>query len=432
MPSFAIAGVLEGFSGPPWSWDDRIAVMEQCLPAGLPWYVWAPKSDPLHRRDWREPFTVEHLDGFRRLLEVDGLHLGVAIAPGLDLDLVDPDADDEALVAKLRSVVDIGATLVIVAFDDIGNDTTNAMNAMNAQRHIDIVCALCNAMELSDVHVVVVPTHYATTSSTPYLAALSAGLPPEVMIGWTGPSVVNDMITLEDAEAFAEVVDGRMIALWDNYPVNDAVMSDRLFLRPLEGREPGLSETCGAYLANAGVQAWPSLPALLSAGAWVTTGVADIAWEEFDDGVNLALLAGACDGRELSRLARNVLDDDESADLWWWLERLEDLEIDGPIGEQARPWIDQTRAEAAVALTALDLYERDRGDPEAIALVVDLWRTWPPVRYSTVSVFGSRFGIEPRIGNDSRGAWTLQPGSLVDDTNVTDLLCRLALTKHGA
>ena len=424
MPSFAVAGVLEGFYGPPWSWDERVAVMERCVPAGLPWYVWAPKSDPLHRRTWREPFTDEHLDGFRRLLAIDGLHLGVAVAPGLDpADLED---DNAALIAKVRSVVGIGATLVMIAFDDIGEDMTNA------QRHVEMVSALFGAIDLSDVHVVVVPTHYATTASTPYLAALSAGLPGEVMIGWTGPLVINDVITAAHAEAFAEVIDGRMIALWDNFPVNDAVMSDRLFLRPLEGRDPALAEHCGAYLANAGVQAWPSLPALLSAGAWVTTGVADIAWEDFDDGVNLALLAGACDGTELTRLARNVIDDDESADLWWWLERLEDLEIDGQIGEQAAPWIAQTRAEAAVSLTALDLYERDRGDPETIALIVDLWRTWPPVRRSPVSVLGSRFGIEPRMGQDEAGAWTLHRGALVEDTNVTDLLCRLALTKHGA
>ncbi len=424
MPSFAIAGVLEGFYGPPWSWDDRVAVMTRCVPAGLPWYVWAPKSDPLHRSRWREPFTDEHLDGFRRLLAIDGLHLGVAIAPGLDH--ADLDADNDALIAKVQSAVDVGAALVMIAFDDIGDDVTNA------QRHGEIVNALLGAVDLSDVHVIVVPTHYATISSTPYLAALSAGLPPDVMIGWTGPLVINDTITVAHAEAFAEVVDGRMIALWDNFPVNDAVMSDRLFLRPLVGRDPNLAEHCSAYLANAGVQAWPSLPALISAGAWVKTGVADIAWEEFDDGVNLALLAGACDGSELTRLARNVIDDDESADLWWWLERLEDLTIDGLIGEQASPWIAQTRAEAAVALTALDLYERDRGDPETIALILDLWRTWPPVRRSAVTVLGSRFAIEPRMGHDAAGAWTLHHGALVADTNATDLLCRLALIKHGA
>ena len=424
MPNFAVAGVLEGFYGPPWSWDERVAVMERCVPAGLPWYVWAPKSDPLHRRTWREPFTEEHLAGFRRMLAIDGLRLGVAVAPGLDpADLED---DNAALIAKVRSVVGIGATLVMIAFDDIGDDMTIA------QRHVEMVGALFGAIDLSGVHVVVVPTHYATISSTPYLAALSAGLPAEVMIAWTGPLVINDVITAANAEAFAEVVDGRVIALWDNFPVNDAMMSDRLFIRPLEGRDPELAEHCGAYLANAGVQAWPSLPALLSVGAWVTTGVADIVWEDFDDGVNLALLAGACDGTELTRLARNVIDDDESADLWWWLERLEDLGIDGPIGEQAAPWIAQTRAEAAVSLTALDLYERDRGDPETIALIVDLWRTWPPVRRSPVSVLGSRFGIEPRMGQDEAGAWTLHRGALVEDTNVTDLLCRLALTKHGA
>ena len=104
VPSFAIAGVLEGFYGPPWSWDERVAVMERCVPAGLPWYVWAPKSDPLHRRAWREPFTDDHLDGFRRLLAIDGLHLGIAIAPGLDPD--DLEDDNAALIAKVRQVIE--------------------------------------------------------------------------------------------------------------------------------------------------------------------------------------------------------------------------------------------------------------------------------------------------------------------------------------
>lgn len=426
--TFAVAGVLEGFYGSPWSWNDRAAIMARCVPAGLPWYVWAPKSDPLHRRKWREPFTAEHLHGFGRLVAVDGLRLGVAISPGLDLGTTDEDleTDAEALATKLRPVIALGAQLIMIAFDDLKPEQTNGT------RHAELICALTKRIDMSTLHVVVVPTHYATTVSTPYLTDLSAGLPPDVMIGWTGASVVNEAISAQEAEAFSEAVDGRPLALWDNYPVNDAILADRLFLLPLQGRDPLLSEFCGAYFANAGVQPWASLPALLSVGAWVTTGEATVPWEELEDPVNLTVLAQACDGRELYRLARLAIDEDDTDDLWWWLERIENVAIDGPIGEEAAPWIAQAQAEAALSLTALDLLEREPGDPEAMELFFDLFRSWPEVRRGSKSVLGPRFVFELRAHTNAAGNWQLGRDVVVEDRNVTDALCRAAFNRHSS
>ena len=421
--AFAVAGVLEGFYGPPWSWDDRAAIMARCIPAGLPWYVWAPKSDRLHRRSWRDPFTDEHLNGFKRLLAVEGLRLGIAISPGIDLG--DVDADATALAAKIRPVIDLGAELVMIAFDDLQPEMTNGV------RHAELVGALMECIDMSTFHVVVVPTHYATTSPSTYLTELSDGLPPDVMVGWTGASVVNETISAHEAEAFADAVDGRPLAIWDNYPVNDAVLSDRLFMLPLSGRDDRLSEFCGAYFANVGVQPWASLPALLSIGAWVTTGRAEVPWEEFDDPVNITLLAQACDGRELFRLARLAIDEGDTDDLWWWLERIEDLVIDGPIGSEAAPWIEQAKAEAALSLIALDLLEREPGDAEVPALFFDVFRRWPTVRRGTKTVLGSRFALELRARTNATGAWEFGQDTVSEDRNVTDLLCRAAIARHG-
>lgn len=421
---FAIAGVLEGFYGPPWSWDDRVAVMERCVPAGLPWYVWAPKSDPLHRASWRLPFSDDHLDGFRRLLTVDGLQLGVAVSPGLDPG--DLDADADALAAKLEPVLALGATLMMIAFDDIAAGVTNA------ERHAALVCALMDRVDLGGVHVVVVPTHYATTHATDYLTTLAAGLPPDVMIGWTGAEVVNDTITAVQADAFADAVEGRPLALWDNYPVNDALLADRAFLLPLAGRDAALSEYCGAYFANAAVQPWLSLPPLLATAAWVRTGSAEVNWEEsFDEPVALTLLAQACDGRELYRLAERAVVEDDTDDLWWWLERIEALSLDGPMGVAAGPWIAQAQEEATVSLLALELLEREPGEPDVFGLVMGLWRAWPKVRRGTNTVLGSRFSLSPRASIDPDGVWQLRSGGVTENRNVTDYLCRAALERHS-
>jgi len=74
----AIRGVLEGFYGRPWTWDERVEVARWCGARGLTHYVWAPKDDPLHREAWREPWPEAHLAGFARLVAAGDLALGVA------------------------------------------------------------------------------------------------------------------------------------------------------------------------------------------------------------------------------------------------------------------------------------------------------------------------------------------------------------------
>ncbi len=53
---------------------------------------------------------------------------------------------------------------------------------------------------------------------------------------------MNDEITADDARARVAALGGRAPLLWDNVPVNDAVMSDRLFMGPLRGRAPELRD----------------------------------------------------------------------------------------------------------------------------------------------------------------------------------------------
>ena len=113
-----IRGLIEGFYGPPWSWDDRVEVMRWCDDRDMTTYVYAPKDDPKHREQWREPYDGEELDGFRRLVDEGGLDLGFAISPGLSIDGYD-DADRRILLAKVDQVVDLGGRLVCLALDDI-------------------------------------------------------------------------------------------------------------------------------------------------------------------------------------------------------------------------------------------------------------------------------------------------------------------------
>ena len=62
---------------------------------------------------------------------------------------------------------------------------------------------------------------------------------------------MNDTITVADAEARAASLGGTPpAALGQLSRSTTAVMGDRLFVGPLRGREPGLVDACGGYLAN--------------------------------------------------------------------------------------------------------------------------------------------------------------------------------------
>jgi hyaluronoglucosaminidase len=431
MGMFTIAGVLEGFYGPPWLWTQRRAVMERCVPAGLPWFAWAPKSDPLHRDRWRDPFTDEHLAGFADLLNIDGLKLCLSIAPGKGLS-DDLDADAAAIVAKCEPVLDLveangsHTPLLMLAFDDLSSDLADG------ERHGELVARVEAALG-DRVQLAAVPVHYAGVVTTEYLRGFSAALPPDVLVGWTGAAVVNQQVLAVEAEAFSDAVDGRPLLLWDNYPVNDVFLADRLFLRPLVGRDSLLSEFCPAYFANAGLQPNASLPALLSIAAYCETGDAAEVWDEFEQPVQLALLAEACDGSELRRLAEAATADPESQafdDLWWWLERLEVLELDGDLGAEVQPWVEQVVAEADLALVAMDLLERTTDDEEVSELIIRVLLEWPKVRSSRVSVFGPRFAVSPQFGVQATGEWRPTGSVVTEGRNATDVLIRAALARH--
>ncbi len=231
--------------------------MRFCHERGMRHYVYAPKDDPKHRADWRSPYESDVLDGFARLAAEGTLQVGFGISPGLSIDYAARD-DRAALAAKVDQVVAVGVELVCLALDDIPFG-----GGQQGIAHAELTTWLRD--HLGDrAALVLVPTEYVGTAATPYLDALAAGVPADVPIAWTGEAVVNPTITADEARARAAALGGRAPLVWDNYPVNDGVMTDRLHLGPLWGREAGLVDVCCGYLANPLVQ-----PRVIEAAAGV-------------------------------------------------------------------------------------------------------------------------------------------------------------------
>src|SRR4051812_24885177 len=111
-------GLIEGFYGPPWSWEDRLGLARWCGDRGMGLYLYAPKDDPKHRERWADPYDVDELAAFERFATDGSLALGFAISPGLSIDC-DSEEDRARLGAKVDQVVSVGAAHVSLCLDDI-------------------------------------------------------------------------------------------------------------------------------------------------------------------------------------------------------------------------------------------------------------------------------------------------------------------------
>lgn len=406
--------MIEGFYGPPWSWDLRHEVARWCAERGMRDYVYAPKDDPKHRERWADPYDDDELAGFQSFATAGHLRLGFAISPGLSMDY-DADTDRTALAAKVDQVVGVGARLVVLALDDIPFG-----GGAQGEAHGRLTTWLAGHLG-ERVELALVPTEYVGTRRSPYLDALASGVPPTVSVGWTGPAVVNDEITVADAEARARSLGGRAPLLWDNVPVNDGIMGDRLHLGPLRGREPGLVDACSGYLANPMEQARASLLTLASQAAFLRGDDAESVWRQTAADLGWLAFAVACDTDEPQVAVRAA----RAGDLGPARALFQEAASCGAPGleDEAERWLTQVRRDARLALQAIDVLEGDR----SVERVLGMGARWQASRRAEVTVFGPRCSVRPVLGQADDGTWRAEAASVLHDRNAIDDLVRLAL-----
>jgi hyaluronoglucosaminidase len=254
-----VAGVIEGFYGPPWTHDERLDLIRFCGAHGLNTWVYAPKDDPYHRRLWREPYPDGDLARIAELAAEAGRHgveLAYAIAPGLSIRAGD-GSELEALEAKREQLRGAGVRAFQLLWDDIDPDAVPAV----AQSEIANVFARGEPL-------VVCPMGYAGTEETPYRRAFAPPLDPQIVLYWTGAEVVSTGIEREELDLAVGSFADHELLLWDNYPVNDWA-PETLFLGPLRGRDPQLGQgKLHGIVANAMLQCVPSKLALATVADW--------------------------------------------------------------------------------------------------------------------------------------------------------------------
>ncbi len=467
MRSFALRGIVEGFYGPPWSHAARLDAISFLAPRGLNAYVYAPKDDAKHRAEWREHYTPAERRDFAALAEharAAGVRFGFAISPGLDIEYASP-TDRDVLFAKLAGLRDAGVDWFLLLVDDI------PLQPDLAPRQADLGTWL--RTQLADTALTVCPTEYVGTRPSPYLAELGRGLPADVDLMWTGPTVCSPTITVDDAKGWTEAVGDHDVVVWDNYPVNDALMTRSLHLGAYRGRDAGLADVVGGVLCNPMTQPHASLVALATAMDFLRAPDEydeDASWERAiadvggEHGAALGTLARACADGPLStpdrldlagrveQLAEAVATPawptavDAIADELRAARALPETFTGTALAEECAPWSVRARIEAEAGLAALRLIQQVRPvatrrggqwmtaapDPEfAMHHAFAVLYTWSGARADGNVVYGPRFALYTPVIQLADGSPGLDAAAAVrENGNAIDALCRVALATY--
>lgn len=274
--NFAWKGIVEGFYGKPWTHKERLDMISFISEVGMNAYMYAPKDDPYHRENWRNPYPSRKLESLRELAshaKSHGISFVFAVSPGMSVRYSDK-RDIDAFMQKLKALYGAGVRDFAILYDDIPNALSNEAdrekfpNLASAQ-----VCFANSVWERlkkwsGDNTLMVCPTQYNGDYNTEYVLGIGAGLHQDIDIMWTGPDVCSRELTYEYTQAVTAAL-MRPVVYWDNYPVNDAGMRGELHIGPYTGRDRRLPEVCRGFFLNPMNQAEASKIALGAAASYL-------------------------------------------------------------------------------------------------------------------------------------------------------------------
>lgn len=253
-----LAGVIEGFYGPPWSEAERGQLLDWMNEWRLDTYLYAPKDDLKHRAIWRECYTAEELAPLARLVRAcaaRGVRFIFALGPGLDLRYDDP-AEIAALEKRFAQMRAVGVRDFALLFDDIPERPALAGfgSLAAAQGHVANAVFRATRDGASGARFLFCPTPYCGRMAARefggpgYLDILGRELDPGIDVLWTGPEIISREITVAHVREIAARLRRKPI-IWDNLHAND-YDGRRFFCGPYAGRPPELRAEVGGLLAN--------------------------------------------------------------------------------------------------------------------------------------------------------------------------------------
>lgn len=261
-PSFKVRGVIEGFYGPPWTYENRLELFDFLDKHRMNAYMYAPKVDPYHRNQWYLPYPEGQLNEMRDYLEKCnylGIDFYYCISPGYKVNdepgfqYVD-NKDFERLFNKLDQLIGIGIKKFGLLLDDIDYKLSGQNKTVFRRpgiAHAYIVNKVNEYLKnnVLDYDLVMCPTEYHQIGDTEYRNDLNEYMDNEVKVYWTGDNVCAEVITKEQIRLTQEAYN-KEIFIWDNFPVTDFTYGVRQYMAPIINRSDSLGKYAKGYFSN--------------------------------------------------------------------------------------------------------------------------------------------------------------------------------------
>ena len=256
-----LAGVIEGFYGPPWTQAERFELFDWMTAWGLNTYFYAPKDDLNQRAIWREPYSAADAETLGQLIRAcreRQIRFVNAISPGLDIRYSDSTELDR-LKQRFEQMLALGGQNFSLLFDDI----PDRMNPADRDRFGSFASAQCHVVNAlfrwtrercPEARFLFCPTPYcgrmaaAGLGGEGYLATIGREMLPEIDVFWTGPEIISREITVAHVRELQNLL-RRKPLIWDNLHAND-YDGRRFFCGPYSGRPPELRGEVTGLLSN--------------------------------------------------------------------------------------------------------------------------------------------------------------------------------------
>lgn len=237
-----VFGVVEGFYRRPYTFDQRLDLIDFMSMLGLNTYVYGPKADPYHRKYWQKAYPRQKLAQLHELHKVSQkkkIRFVYALSPVHRPDL-------PSVIEKVIAVQSAGIRHFSLFFDDI----KVILSKSTAQKQLRIVNGLHEHLEHESRHTSLsfCPTQYRGFRETSYIKTVAENLHREIDIFWTGSKVVSPNISEEDVDRISKLLN-RQVLIWDNLFANDYIPG-RIHRFPYRNRDPRIMSKIKGILLN--------------------------------------------------------------------------------------------------------------------------------------------------------------------------------------
>jgi protein O-GlcNAcase/histone acetyltransferase len=255
-----LSGYIEGYYGRLLTFGERLGIARKLRDIGAGHYLYAPKEDLYHRREWRRPYPAAWKKEFRDFVARSG-KLGVTVVPGIapgQTFRYHKREDFGVLMRKLFSLTDLGCREAALLMDDIPvalpAADRNAFRSLG-EAHGLILEKLWSRLQKRGLRRLwFCPTVYSDffapegVGHSAYLQDLAQFLAPGIELMWTGRAIVSPDYAASDLSALRKVTAVRPV-IWDNLYAND-YCPGKIFLGPFDGRPASLRKMTAGMMFN--------------------------------------------------------------------------------------------------------------------------------------------------------------------------------------